>query len=818
MLSPGIRVDFSNQTMEFDLSTNTLQDNDFDLSVSSTANDVVERLVMLPGVEEPILGYTGQTSTASNSQSWTLSFSSNQDDVPQLSCIMPGDTTGCSVTTLLQGNSIGGYFHVNGSQPIPSDASADTLQSILEVALSSSISVSRTEEDDGQGGHTWTITFPDLVGDVPLLETTNRLTGYSTNITVKEVTKGNAVSGNWSLGFKGHVTSIMPFDATVEDVASALEELDVNAAIPLLGGVSVSLSEGKGMIAYDRTSPANDVFSVTFLDYKGDAPLLEGITDELIGLNSQVLVNEDSKGEEASGSQLSISFEPPRWCSTSQVGVASCGNQISYYLVEWDTSPTFSSSNKASEVLEMTAYTQNIKITNATWGTFRLAVSGSNSSAYTEHLSLYSSAHDVRAALEALPGVAVAKVSRSYAPEDAGSAVYILPASQGDSSVMCSIPGCFSSYSACMPIRIGNEWYTTAGSYVSGSDTITLASESDCATLVALKTFADKVTPWAKGYTWTVKGLKEDGETIELLTSPMHDLRPKESVSLTISRPACIRCMRLSDLTLGTTYHVRVTPYNSWGPGMSSTTSIIPNQAPLAPENVGVQILSGQRAQVSFCNPLVHAGDIRGFRVQWDSDITFSNAVGVTASCTSVGFGSCVYSGSAIYGECPFYYVVTDLTPGETYYLRVSALGDIEAPVIRGVDTTSWSGVLSLIPENQPPGAPISVVAHHFSGDSIQVHVNMPTEDGGLPIESLIFEVDTVPYFTSDSLMEEEVQVSSLPFLEQGGEVVVHRIVGLTAGEAYYVRVKAMSDIGTGVALNATRTPIVPKEAAGPVN
>ncbi len=86
MLSPGTRADFSNVTKEFDLSTNIVQDNDFDLSVSSTTDDVAEMLVMLPGIEDPVLGNAGQVSS-SNSQSWTLSFSSSQGDVPQLSCV-----------------------------------------------------------------------------------------------------------------------------------------------------------------------------------------------------------------------------------------------------------------------------------------------------------------------------------------------------------------------------------------------------------------------------------------------------------------------------------------------------------------------------------------------------------------------------------------------------------------------------------------------------------------------------------------------------------------------------------------------------------
>ncbi len=276
--------------------------------------------------------------------------------------------------------------------------------------------------------------------------------------------------------------------------------------------------------------------------------------------------------------------------------------------------------------------------------------------------------------------------------------------------------------------------------------------------------------------------------------------------------------MLISNLTLGTPYHVRVTPYNSGGAGNLSTALVIPNQAPLIPENVSVEILSGQRVRMSFCNPLVHADDIWAFHIQWDSDITFSNANDSSlASCSSVGFGSCIYSVSAIDGECPFYYTVENLSPGVQYHFRISALGNIEAPVIRGIDTTNWSGTLSLTPENQPPGPPESAMAYSFSGDCVQVHVSMPTEDGGLPVESLTFEVDMTPYFTSDSLIEEVVPATSLPSLHQGGPVV-HTIEGLSTGEAYYVRVKATSSIGTGISVDATGTPIVPMEAAGPVN
>lgn len=42
-------------------------------------------------------------------------------------------------------------------------------------------------DSDGRGGYSWSVTFLDYAGDVPLLVADSDLTGYSTTISVEEV-------------------------------------------------------------------------------------------------------------------------------------------------------------------------------------------------------------------------------------------------------------------------------------------------------------------------------------------------------------------------------------------------------------------------------------------------------------------------------------------------------------------------------------------------------------------------------------------------------------------------------------------------------
>lgn len=56
-------------------------------------------------------------------------------------------------------------------------------------------------------------------------------------------------------------------------------------------------------------------------------------------------------------------------------------------------------------------------------------------------------------------------------------------------------------------------------------------------------------------------------------------------------------------------------------------TDIILEQIPFSPTDVSVTVVSGERVEVFFCDPLISSGDIWGFLVQWDTVEDFSNAI-----------------------------------------------------------------------------------------------------------------------------------------------------------------------------------------------
>jgi hypothetical protein len=99
--------------------------------------------------------------------------------------------------------------------------------------------------------------------------------------------------------------------------------------------------------------------------------------------------------------------------------------------------------------------------------------------------------------------------------------------------------------------------------------------------------------------------------------------------------------------------------------------------------------------------------------VSWDTVDTFENSISVVASCSSIGFGYCSVSGIAISGIPPFSYVITQLTSGTLYYIRVAARNELSSltpdPTGEILDSTRWSSTVTVIPANQLSGAPLTV-------------------------------------------------------------------------------------------------------------
>ncbi|KAE8959836.1 hypothetical protein PF005_g31059, partial [Phytophthora fragariae] len=181
-----------------------------------------------------------------------------------------------------------------------------------------------------QQGYTWTITFLDYKGDVPTLLVTSSLVGTGSQISVQEVRKGNALGGNFTLTYSSSVTDPIDYDAPAmaaavnPDGSSLQEKLE---ALDVVGRVSVQ-----------RSGPDTEggfSWVVTFLDNvlnSGDLPLLRGNASALTGVGAVVFTKEVTKGSNAVGDQLWLSFDPP---------ASDNGSPLTKYQVRWDTSAKF---------------------------------------------------------------------------------------------------------------------------------------------------------------------------------------------------------------------------------------------------------------------------------------------------------------------------------------------------------------------------------------------------------------------------------------------------------------------------------------------
>ncbi|GLD96426.1 hypothetical protein PINS_up005109 [Pythium insidiosum] len=120
-------------------------------------------------------------------------------------------------------------------------------------------------------------------------------------------------------------------------------------------------------------------------------------------------------------------------------------------------------------------------------------------------------------------------------------------------------------------------------------------------------------------------------------------------------------------------------------------------------------------------------------------------------------FPPAVLSGLTIQGSPPFRYLITGLTLGTTYYVRVAAVNSVPVQQIaldgNPPDNRKWSTTYSAKTADKVPDPPVSVYLYPFSGTSLEVQIQPPSRDGkgqnGLAITHFWIDVDTVSTFDS---------------------------------------------------------------------
>ena len=164
---------------------------------------------------------------------------SNISEVQAITVSPPfGDTTiesaygfALSIDTI----NIGGSLQYSGqiSANAVADGSRSSLAQILEnmANVHERPMVTRTEMNP-DGGHTYLVTFPTSMGNVPEME----VFMSDLPISITTVQEGNVLEGSFRLEFMGELTADIPFDASSFIMQSKLESLDA------IGAVSVTRS------------------------------------------------------------------------------------------------------------------------------------------------------------------------------------------------------------------------------------------------------------------------------------------------------------------------------------------------------------------------------------------------------------------------------------------------------------------------------------------------------------------------------------------------------------------------------------------------
>lgn len=773
------------------------------------------QLELLPNVKEVKASFTSLYDYELG-KTYFLTFEED-GDIAQLACgtddkFKSNSDRHCSVYTVVDGNVLGGNFILATSDSLSYDATEKEVELALEEVYGIGAVAVERSGPNGQLGYKWTITFLDYEGDFPMLELTSSLTGAGAEITVEEEVKGNELSGYFVLTYDNAGTELLAFDATADDIKNALEEVDNLGLVAVSGGLKIDTEFGRS-------------WTVTFLSSPGDVPELRGETHSLGGVGSAVTVREVTKGSEAVGDSLHISYSAPMFCSTSQVVAGECGAPADKVIFEIDVNPKFQADPVFVEK-DLDYTVQKVRISSKSLdtefeaqsvsGIFQLSYEGE----ITPILNADATAIEVKHALESLGAIDTVTVERDFAAVKLDGVG--VDATYGYAGLKCSAGYVCNFYQNGMRandlVMVSGEWYRIASTYVDSESTLPLAKVSDSSIGINFKTDtieAADLYGWTKGYEWTVTFAKVSGGKVTPLSSPAHNLLPKDS-SVAIRVEDCNSCVYVSGLTLFTQYYVRARTFNDLGASPYSLhIAAMPMQIPSFPADISVQVVSGSELEVFFSPPTMPSGSIMRYTVQWDYDYTFKNAETSSASCSSSGYGSCEVEGSAIALPPPYAYKINSLTQGKEYYIRVAARNAVQVqsidPTGEIVDNTNWCSTVDGVPTDQVPNMPGDVALIISSRKRLMVTIDPPKRDGGRNVSSYIVEYDTDSSFGSSAYVQSTLAAKDLNYLHVGGPLV-HYIDSLTPGFSYYVRVSAVNAVGSSLPSYAS-TPIAPMGA-----
>lgn len=801
---------------EVDFSSEIVRLRGYDLVATEfDGNDFIDAMTKMPTFVD-IFDVRRSLPTDRQGYKWTVNYDLSMGNAPSLVCgQIPGTSISqsCLHYDIVDGNYIGGYFILDSTNFMPADIEASAMEAQLELLTDfGDISVTRTGPSP-QNGYTWMITWMTASGDKPDLKATNTLLGSGASIIVSEVQKGNYLGGKYNLEYDGIISSDIAYDATADDLKSAITNMSSVGAVNVSESVYVSIEGGKS-------------YEITFIGLGGDVAMLapETYPSTFTGDGSLIKVFEKRKGSAASGTTLRLSYEAEPYCSQSNVMMDQCGSPITKYGLSYGASAEtvgaeISLGLGAVDMKNISGFVpdytmQKISITSpdlydtqfydalTASGYFKLSYNG------TESLPISSQATetDMRDVIELFPDVTTVKVSRDFSKEKLS---YKVNAELGRITLGCAAGHTcdFGNLPTGEVISVGGVWFKV-GEDRSDTARLPLAKYTDSSVSIGYNgtaSTAATIYRWGRGYEWTVTFLKTVSPQVLPFTSGVHGLIPDTSlISLRLSD--CDGCLLVTGLGAWSNSYLSLSAYNDYGRSSTSVVGV-PKEIPNAPTAPTVTSVSGSELKVSYFPPSGEGSQfINSFIIQWDTLEDFSNAESSVASCDTVGYGSCIQSGDQIVTP-PFEYFIQNLNLSTPYYVRVTGRNEIS---LLSANLQKWSDSALGTPINNAPTPPVAVSLIVAGTTDMQVIVTKPISEGGEPITEYKFEWDSSPDFSCESCVADvAVGSSELKVLNQND--YIYEIGGLVKGESYSVRVSARNVIGYSP---VTKNP-VPQTLAG---